>query len=203
MPDFTDRRARLLISPLPQGRGRAHEERRAALVVGDEVGRTEAVVTALPGGARSVRVGDYTCEVRLERSGDEIRVERDRSILRGTAVVDGCRVLLHLVGEDYAVEVLRPFDLMTSEAATGAGSGAVVAPMPGVVAEIRVEAGESVKVGQVVAVLESMKLFMSLEAEIAGTVTDVACRPGETVPAGQTLVRITAAERATEAEAAE
>jgi biotin carboxyl carrier protein len=35
-----------------------------------------------------------------------------------------------------------------------------------------------------------MKLFSSLQAEIAGTVADVLCRSGETVRAGKRLVRI-------------
>ena len=43
---------------------------------------------------------------------------------------------------------------------------------------------------QVVVVLESMKLFTSLAAEIAGVVSDVACRTGETVSAGKRLVLI-------------
>jgi 3-methylcrotonyl-CoA carboxylase alpha subunit len=35
-----------------------------------------------------------------------------------------------------------------------------------------------------------MKLFSSLKAEVAGVVTDVSCRPGETVMAGKRLVLI-------------
>ena len=62
--------------------------------------------------------------------------------------------------------------------------------MPGVVAEVNVAVGDVVEVGQVVVVLESMKLFASLQAEVAGTVADVYCVPGETVPAGKRLVLI-------------
>jgi 3-methylcrotonyl-CoA carboxylase alpha subunit len=50
--------------------------------------------------------------------------------------------------------------------------------------------GDAVEAGQVVVVLESMKLFTSLSAQIAGAATDVACKPGETVPAGKRLVLI-------------
>jgi 3-methylcrotonyl-CoA carboxylase alpha subunit len=39
-------------------------------------------------------------------------------------------------------------------------------------------------------VLESMKLFSSLKAEVAGVVADVSCKPGETVMAGKRLVLI-------------
>ena len=62
--------------------------------------------------------------------------------------------------------------------------------MPGVIAEVNVAVGDVVEVGQVLVVLESMKLFTSLQAEVAGTVADVYCAPGATVPAGKRLVLI-------------
>ena len=62
--------------------------------------------------------------------------------------------------------------------------------MPGVVAEVRVTPGDVVEAGQVVAVLESMKLFTSLPAGIGGMVADIACQPGDTVQAGKRLVLI-------------
>jgi len=40
----------------------------------------------------------------------------------------------------------------------------------------------------VLVVLESMKLFMPLAAETDGTVAEIGCRPGETVPAGRVLM---------------
>jgi 3-methylcrotonyl-CoA carboxylase alpha subunit len=55
---------------------------------------------------------------------------------------------------------------------------------------VRVREGETVEAGQVLVVLESMKLFVSLKAEIDGTVTRVECRPNETVAAGRRLVTI-------------
>jgi 3-methylcrotonyl-CoA carboxylase alpha subunit len=62
--------------------------------------------------------------------------------------------------------------------------------MPGVVAEVRAREGERVEAGQVLVVLESMKLFVPLRAEIGGTVARIECRPGETVAAGRRLVAI-------------
>jgi 3-methylcrotonyl-CoA carboxylase alpha subunit len=79
---------------------------------------------------------------------------------------------------------------LAGAAAGAGGSGAVLATMPGVVAEVRVSAGGPVAAGQVVIVLESMKLFSSLKAETVGVVADISCRPGETVMAGKRLVLI-------------
>jgi 3-methylcrotonyl-CoA carboxylase alpha subunit len=69
-------------------------------------------------------------------------------------------------------------------------SGAILSPMPGIVAEVKVAVVDQVEARQVVAVLESMKLFISLEADVGGTVKDVACVAGETVQAGIRLILI-------------
>jgi 3-methylcrotonyl-CoA carboxylase alpha subunit len=111
-------------------------------------------------------------------------------VMQGSAAVSGSRVWLNISGEIYAFEVLPEHAAAASASGTGAGSGAILAPMPGVVAEIRVAAGDRVEAGQVIAVLESMKLFMPLSADVAGTVADVECRTGETVGAGKRLATI-------------
>ncbi len=76
------------------------------------------------------------------------------------------------------------------EASGGAGD-AVRATMPGTVAAIHVREGDSVAAGQVVAVLESMKLFMDLKSPAAGIVARVAAKPGMTAAAGELLIALT------------
>lgn len=90
-----------------------------------------------------------------------------------------------------AIQAVRAW---SADAAATGGSGTVLAPMPGVVAELRVAVGEAVAAGQVVAVLESMKLFTSLTAAIDGRVGDIASRPGETVAAGRVMLEIVPAD---------
>ena len=53
-----------------------------------------------------------------------------------------------------------------------------------------VVAGDDVEPGQVVALVEAMKVFNEIHAEVAGTVVEVVCSPGQLVQAGQALVRI-------------
>ncbi len=74
--------------------------------------------------------------------------------------------------------------------AAGSAGDSVRATMPGTIAAIHVKEGDSVAVGQTVAVLESMKLFMDLKSPAAGTVTRVAARPGATAAAGELLIAI-------------
>jgi acetyl-CoA/propionyl-CoA carboxylase biotin carboxyl carrier protein len=65
---------------------------------------------------------------------------------------------------------------------------AVEAPMHGIVAEIRVQAGDDVKDGQVVAIIEAMKMMNEVVAHRDGVVTSVAARAGDTVEAGSAII---------------
>lgn len=53
-----------------------------------------------------------------------------------------------------------------------------------------VVAGDEVEAGQVVALIEAMKVFNEIRTEVAGTVVEIACSPGQSVQAGQALVLI-------------
>jgi len=68
--------------------------------------------------------------------------------------------------------------------------GALRAPMPSVVVDVRVAVGERVEAGALVVVLESMKTETGLRAPYAGVVTAVMCAKGEMVEEGKELVDI-------------
>lgn len=68
------------------------------------------------------------------------------------------------------------------------GQGDLIAPVPGKVVSINAKAGESLKSGDVVLVLESMKLEFEVKAERDGEVAQVHVAPGAQVSAGDTLV---------------
>ncbi len=81
-----------------------------------------------------------------------------------------------------------------AESAASAGpvntNNALKAPLPGVVTEIKVAVGDEVKVGDVVLVLEAMKMANNLTAEKAGKVTAVCVKVGESVMEDDALVVI-------------
>jgi acetyl-CoA carboxylase biotin carboxyl carrier protein len=66
----------------------------------------------------------------------------------------------------------------------------VDAHITGTVWLIEVEVGDAVDEGDVVAILESMKMEMPVEAERSGTVVELLCQAGDTVAEGQPLVRL-------------
>ncbi len=70
------------------------------------------------------------------------------------------------------------------------GEGTVIAPMQGLIVKIPVKAGDQVKLGDVVAVLEAMKMQNDIVTTVAGRVRDVYVKEGEVVTPSQPLLAI-------------
>ncbi len=78
-----------------------------------------------------------------------------------------------------------------AEAPKAAGEGEQVkSPMPGTILDVKVKAGDSVKKGQVLVVLEAMKMENEIMAGTDGTVTSVAVSKGASVGTGDMLLTI-------------
>jgi acetyl-CoA carboxylase biotin carboxyl carrier protein len=64
----------------------------------------------------------------------------------------------------------------------------VPAHITGTVWKIQKKVGDAVKAGEVLVILESMKMEMELESPVAGTVTEIRCQEGQAVAEGDVLV---------------
>ncbi len=147
-------------------------------------------------------------------SGDEaavVRIEGESARLDGRAVTfeasrrDG-RIEAIRIGEDvFRVRVARERDrvfvwcagevrefLRAGKRATrmAAAAGGLVAPMPGVVRKILAKPGSRVARGDVILILEAMKMEHSIRAPRDGTVEKIFHREGELVDAGTVLAEI-------------
>ncbi|MEP9362859.1 biotin carboxylase N-terminal domain-containing protein [Nocardioides sp. CN2-186] len=71
------------------------------------------------------------------------------------------------------------------------GDGTIVSPMPGTVLDVRVADGDRVEAGQLLVVLEAMKMELSLKAPFDGTVAALAASTGAQVALGATLLEVT------------
>ena len=118
--------------------------------------------------------------------------------------VDGTHAEVTVNGVTYKVETgnvppvqtvsgtVERSENVPQKAAVPAGdrSGTVTAPLPGVILEVKVSPGEVVKAGQVVAVLEAMKMENEIQAESDGVVTAVNVSQGDSVLEGAPIVTI-------------
>ena len=78
----------------------------------------------------------------------------------------------------------------TADAANVNTNNAVKAPLPGTITEVKVAVGDEVQPGDIVVVLEAMKMANNLEAEKGGKVTAVLVQEGQSVMEDDALVVI-------------
>lgn len=145
-------------------------------------------------GARRVAVVELASE-RIAAGSDAGGREVHRVELR----VDGERVEAVVGIGPRAVEVVHRGQrhVLARPAAAGdraarVGDGAVVAPMPGTVLEVRCSVGDVVAADDVLVVVEAMKMELPLRAAHDGTVGSVSVRVGEQVALGAALVEVVA-----------
>lgn len=162
--------------------------------------------THLAIGADAARLAVETHEgfLRIAAAGDrhDIALRRGRSeaewvvTMSGAsqmahAICDAGGLLLRLGGFEGRLEIALAIEAAAARRDAGADSSNTLrAPMPGTVAALHVGVGDTVEARQVVAVLESMKLFMELKSPAGGTVQRIGPRAGSTVAAGDILVAI-------------
>jgi pyruvate carboxylase subunit B len=85
---------------------------------------------------------------------------------------------------------VAPAASSTAAPAPRSGEGTVIAPMQGLIVKMPVKVGDNVKLGDVVAVLEAMKMQNDIVTTVAGRVSDVYVKEGEVVSPGQALLAV-------------
>lgn len=91
---------------------------------------------------------------------------------------------------DFDVERWRPQTAARAARQEESGLKRIVAPMTGSIVEVRCEPGATVEAGDVLLVIESMKMNNELRSPASGVVEQVSVKPGERVNAGTLLVAI-------------
>ncbi len=153
--------------------------------------RTSSVWSAL-GGFRVTPHAPTRSVALRDRHGDTHEIVFDDSTrTEAPSSVDAITrsVAVNVAGHTHAFTVLsRSERWAPSEAEGHGGAEAASAPFPAVVTEIPVSPGDAVSAGDVVVVIEAMKMLHSLTARGAGTVDEVRCAVGESVESKQVLV---------------
>jgi len=152
----------------------------------------------------SVAHGDRTYRVTVADDGavsvDDVSVRVTRAPLRGEVVVERGelvqRVFAEAVGDAiWAFHDGRVYELAVDSEENGRRrttrhQGSLVAPMPAAVVAVLATPGASVKRGDVLMILEAMKMELPVRAEADGTVVAVHCHEGEMVQPGRPLADV-------------
>jgi biotin carboxyl carrier protein len=95
-------------------------------------------------------------------------------------------------GNKYAVQIADEYDRLVEKMGLSAAATQrvtdVKAPMPGLVLDVLVEAGQAVEKGTALLILEAMKMENVLKAEGAGVVKEIKITKGAAVDKGQLLI---------------
>ena len=127
-------------------------------------------------------------QVLVDVAGEMVALDRGR-ISQRPAVLAGEKA--YLFGEQTLVfDVIDPLQCTASVQ----GDGAITAPMPGLVKQVFVQAGQEVAAGDPIVVLEAMKMQHTLCADHAGHVENLTAMQNQQVEAGVVLAVIEAAQ---------
>ena len=84
----------------------------------------------------------------------------------------------------------HPSVAKTSSPSAPKGAGSIKSPLPGVILDVYVKEGDTVKMGQKLLMLEAMKMENNIEADKAGKVVSIAKGKGDSVMEGDVLIII-------------
>ena len=176
----------------------------AALALASLAARSRTVQGSIPTGwrnvvsqpHRTVFEGDVMVEWWGTRDGfaveglDVVTAAPDRVVLDDTGVRTAYDVAI--TGDVVEVDSVHGHARLTrlpryTDPAAAVASGSLLAPMPGTVVKVEVDAGDAVATGDPVLVLEAMKMQHTVAAPHAGTVTQIDVQPGAQVAAGEVL----------------
>jgi acetyl-CoA carboxylase biotin carboxylase subunit len=153
--------------------------------------------------------GELSVEYRFERDGLRLRLDGEPQADLRCEAATPAQVQLSAAGVERTYDVHRVGDTTYVDSSLGssalvelarfpvpkqeAPAGSLVAPLPGIVNEVRAKKGDAVAAGDVVLVINSMKVFHWIFAPLAGRIAEIRVEAGDQVDGGAVLAVIEAA----------
>jgi len=130
---------------------------------------------------------------KIEKETNQEKEKVDSKMADGnyTVVVNGKKFSVQVAQGDADIQVIKPTETSSVDVATSSSGGTEVgASVNGNVWKVLVSVGDKVEQGQVIAILEAMKMEIDIESPCAGTVSAVPVKPNDTIEEGQTIIVI-------------
>jgi biotin carboxyl carrier protein len=135
---------------------------------------------------------DFTVEVDEQRAG-LLRVSVNGTAydveVRSTRVPSPHVPVTEAIHQPVA-DIAEPLAATPPASGTTTGKGDILAPIPGLIVEIKVRVGDKVQAGQSVAVMEAMKMENNLTTQVSGVVKEILVQKGAEVATGDVILRI-------------
>jgi acetyl/propionyl-CoA carboxylase alpha subunit len=131
------------------------------------------------------QIDDATVRLQAPETADDNGTGARQAL--AYAVAAGGIQWVFVNGEVYRFEADQPGGRRKR---TGSATGSLTAPMPATVRRIEVKPGQAVRRGELLIVLEAMKMELPVRAPADGTVARVNCREGDLVQPGQELAEL-------------
>ena len=151
-------------------------------------GTPEPARIRVEGLRRTILLAEGEVAVDLGWDGDRVTFRLAGDGMRGLAVEGRGVHHLRLGEAEWSATVATAIAAHRPEGSAARGADSLVAGMPGTVVEVRAAVGDEVAEGAPLVVVESMKLFLTLNAPRAGRIAAVRARPGQIVTSGTVLV---------------
>ena len=134
------------------------------------------------GNVYKVAIGDIEDNIaHVEVNGTPYKVEMEKAP----------KVVVKAVARPAATSApAAPATPVVKPAAASTGKSGVKSPLPGVILDIKVNVGDTVKKGQVIIILEAMKMENNINADKDGKITAINVNKGDSVLEGTDLVII-------------
>ncbi len=157
----------------------------------------EQVKIAGRAGHYRIEEGDAVFDVRATRlSGQRFRLWMEGETFEFRAKVEDLHIYVAAEGRNAAFTLESHLAAEAAASAPKGGGYTLYAPMPGLITEIAIKKGEAVKAGDLLIVMEAMKLVHNLVADQNGVVQAIHCQTNATVPHKAPLIEIGPAEEA-------
>lgn len=141
-------------------------------------------------GMLHITIGDQTYRFKRGNNNNLLSVLENESTSHAiTASPKNTKGVMHI--STHTIDAwIKP--LKAASATEGTDSEKVpTAPMPGIIQSIHVNAGDSLKKGDTILVMEAMKMQISIDTPYDAVIDKIHVNPGQQVPEGMELVELT------------